>query len=202
VTTPADKSTGTGSLRGALADLNITVCAEPNSESEDLIRELQRTRAAVVSVWPMPQTLSVSPDALFCDYMPDLAARLPWNPGEPLCALVVLLPQWGNYDPGAVFNCSPGAVLYRPFQPHAILTALLLARGQFQYEKRLRARIERLDENLRLLRDIEQAKLILMEREQLSEQDAYRRMRSLAMKKRMSMVQLAAQIIDTTGPLR
>jgi AmiR/NasT family two-component response regulator len=78
----------------------------------------------------------------------------------------------------------------------------MLARGQFQYEKRLRTRIERLDENLRLLREIEQAKRILMEREQLSEQDAYDRMRSLAMKKRTTVVELASQIVDSAAPLR
>ena len=92
--------------------------------------------------------------------------------------------------------------MYRPFQPHAILTALMLARGQFQYEKRLRTRIERLDENLRLLREIEQAKRILMQREQLSEHDAYDWMRSLAMKKRTTVAELASQIVDSAAPLR
>lgn len=197
----ADESVDAISLRGHLANLNITICAEPNADSEQLIRELRRTRATVIRQWPMPRNLSVEPDVLFCEYASDLVARLPWNPGEPRCALVIILPQCGSYDPGAVYKCSPGAVLYRPFQRHAILTALMLARGQFQYEKRLRARIERLDENLRLLREIEQAKRILMEREQLSEQDAYRRMRSLAMKRRTTLVQLASQIIDSAAPL-
>jgi AmiR/NasT family two-component response regulator len=198
----ADKPVNTVSSRGHLANLNLTVCAEPDAEGEQLMRELRRTRANVVRHWPMPRTLSVEPDVLFCEFASDLANRLPWNPGEPLCALVILLPQSGAYDPDAVCKCSPGAVLHRPFQPHAILTALMLARGQFQYEKRLRARIERLDENLRLLREIEEAKRILMEREQLSEQDAYGRMRSLAMKRRTTLVQLACQIVDSAAPLR
>jgi AmiR/NasT family two-component response regulator len=77
----------------------------------------------------------------------------------------------------------------------------MLAHGQFQYEKRLKTRIERLDETLRLLREVEQAKRILMEREQLSEKDAYDRMRSLAMKRRTTVAQLAAQIVDSAAPL-
>jgi two-component system, response regulator / RNA-binding antiterminator len=190
------------SLRGHIANLTMTVCAEPDAECEQLVRELRRTRATVNQRWPMPRTLSVEPDVLFCEFAADLVARLPWNPGEPRCALVLLLPKLGSYDPNAVCKCSPGAVLYRPFQPHAILTALMLARSQFQYEKRLRTRIERLDENLRLLREIEQAKRILMEREQLSERDAYDRMRSLAMQKRTTLVQLACQIVDSAAPLR
>ena len=197
----ADKSIDTISLRGHLANLNITVCAEPGAEREQLVRELQRTRATVIGQWPMPRTLSVEPDVLFCEFASDLVERLPWNPGEPRCALVILLPQSGSYDPDAVYKCSPGAVLYRPFQPRAILTALMLAQGQFQYEKRLKTRIERLDETLRLLREVEQAKRILMEREQLSERDAYDRMRSLAMKRRTTVAQLAAQIVDSAAPL-
>ena len=197
----ADRSVDTIWLPGHLANLNITICAEPGPECEQLVRELQRTRASVIRRWPMPRTLSDEPDVLFFEFEPDLFARLPWNPGEPRCALVILLPQSGSYDPEAVYKCSPGAVLHRPFQPHAILTALMLARGQFQYEKRLRARIERLDETLRSLREIEQAKRILMEREQLNEQDAYGRMRSLAMMKRTTLVQLASQIVDSASPL-
>jgi AmiR/NasT family two-component response regulator len=198
----ANKSVNAISMRGHLASLNITICAEPDAEGEQLMRELRRTRANVVRQWPMPRTLSVEPDVLFCEFAPDLVTRIPWNPGEPRCALVILLPYSGGYDPDAVCKCSPGAVLYRPFQPHAVLTALMLARAQFQYEKRLRARIERLDENLRLLREIEEAKRILMEREQLSEQDAYGRMRSLAMKRRTTLVQLACQIVDSAALLR
>jgi len=56
----ADKSVDTISLRGHLANLNITVCAEPGAEREQLVRELQRTRAAVIGQWPMPRTLSVA----------------------------------------------------------------------------------------------------------------------------------------------
>jgi AmiR/NasT family two-component response regulator len=190
------------SLRGHLANLNITICAEPNAEGETLMRELRRTRANVIRHWPMSRGFSAEPDVLFCEFAPDLVTKLPWNPGEPPCALVILLPQSGAYDPVAVCKCSPAAVLYRPFQPHAILTALMLARGQFQYEKRLRARIGRLDDNLRLLREIEEAKRILMDREQLSEQDAYGRMRNLAMKRRTTLVQLACQIVDSATPLR
>ena len=147
VNTPENKTADLGSLRANLATLNFVICAEPDPQTDLLTRELQRTRAGVIQLWPMPTNLSVEPDVLFCDYTPDLSARLPWNPGEPPCGLVILLPHSGRHDPSVVYNCFPGAVLYRPYQPHAILTALLLARGQFQYEKRLRARIERLDEN-------------------------------------------------------
>src|SRR6476620_9236422 len=126
--TSGSRSADVGALRANLAELNVMICAEPDSECDLLVRELQRTRAAVARLWPMPTTISGEPDVFFCDYMPDLAARLLWNPGEPRCALVVLLPRCGRYDPSVVYNCSPGAVLHRPFQPHAILTALLLAR--------------------------------------------------------------------------
>jgi AmiR/NasT family two-component response regulator len=188
--------------REALAPLSFTVYAEFNGESEQLVRELQRTRAKVVRVWPMPRQLSPDADVLLCDYAADLAGRLPWHPGEPQSSLILLLPQNEKYDVSVVYKCSPGAVLYRPFQSHAVFTALVLARSQFQYEKRLRARIERLDENLRFVREIERAKQLLMEQESLSEEEAYRRLRAVSMDRRISLARLAAQIVDRPIGLR
>src|SRR5690348_7775624 len=99
MTAPANKLPPATPHSANLAELNIMICAEPDSECDLLVRELQRTRAAVTRLWPMPETISGDQDVLFCDYMPDLAARLPWHPGEPRCALVVLLPRCGRYDP-------------------------------------------------------------------------------------------------------
>ena len=40
INVPADKPVNTDSLRAALANLNITICSEPDAESEQLMREL------------------------------------------------------------------------------------------------------------------------------------------------------------------
>ena len=186
-----------GKLEASLAQLSITVCTADAGEADILlIRVLQRTRAQVLRIWPLPEVLGAETDVLFCDYAPDLPLRLPWVAGEPRAALIVLLPQADTYDVGVLNNCAPHGVVYRPYQPHAILATLVLGRSQFLYERRLRTRISRLEENLRAGRDIERAKQILMEQNQIDEEGAYRALRQRAMENHATVAEVASRIVD------
>jgi AmiR/NasT family two-component response regulator len=190
-------------LQASLAQLSITVCTADQTDADLLlVRTLQRTRAQVTRISPLPAKLTTETDVLFCEYAPDLAARLPWVPGEPRATLVVLLPQADTYDLNVVKTCAPNAVLHQPYQPHAVLTSLVLGRSQYLYESRLRTRIARLDENLRAVRDIERAKQILMEQDHLDEEEAYRTLRQRAMDHRATIAEVAACIVDYSARFR
>ncbi len=93
-------------------------------------------------------------------------------------------------------DCALHAVLYRPFTSTAVLTSLAIARAQFLYEQRLRARIDNLDDTLRSFRSVERAKGIVMEKRNLDEEEAYHFMRRQAMNQRVSVGAVAAAIID------
>jgi AmiR/NasT family two-component response regulator len=185
-----------GSAR-ALAGLNIAVIAKRDEHGQHLIRELQRTRAAVRPIWPIPEQIPVDHDVLFCEACPDLAKRLPWLPGSPGAALVLLLPAGRPLDLDMLQSCAPHAVIHLPATADAVLSALVVARSHFLYERRLRSRIDKLDDNLRTMRCVERAKAILIETKQLSEQDAYHFMRRTAMERRVSIGALAAMIVDS-----
>jgi AmiR/NasT family two-component response regulator len=129
-------------------------------------------------------------------------SRLPWLAGEPRAALIILLPQTDTYDLRVLDCCAPHGLLHRPYQPHAILASLVLGRSQFLYEKRLRSRISRLEENLRAGRDIERAKQILMEQNDLDEEGAYRALRRKAMENRATVAEMASMIVDYTARFR
>lgn len=192
-----------GRLEASLAQLSVTVCTTDSTEADLLlVRTLQRTRAQVVRVWPLPRVLTFDTDVLFCDYAPDLPSRLPWLAGEARAALIVLLPQTDAYDLGVLTACAPHAVLYQPYQPHAILASLVLGRHQFLYEGRLRARIARLDENLRAARDIERAKRIIMQQQHVDEEAAYRALRQRAMNNRSTIADVASRIVDSSAGFR
>lgn len=177
--------------------LDVVVAAARDASGEALIRELQRTRARVRHFWPPPNPLPSDTDALFCDLVPSLPARLPWLPGEPKAALVVLMPSAETaLDLDLLRKAAPEAVLHRPFTAPAILAALVLARSRFAYERRLRGRIERLDLTLRSMHSVERAKAILMGARKMQEEDAYRFIRSQAMERRISVGAVATAIVD------
>ena len=178
-------------------DLSVAVVCEPDSETDFLARELLRTRASVTRIWPLPQRLPEDYDALFCDLGRSLIDALPWDPGEATSALVAVLPPSESCDAKLLCDCSPDAVLHRPFTANAVVTSLVLARNQFLYFRRLQMRIARMDETLRAARDIERAKQILMQTRSMSEEQAYDCLRRNAMDRRLTIAAIASAIVDS-----
>jgi AmiR/NasT family two-component response regulator len=189
----------TTALSEQLSRLTIVLACEMDGEGVKLLRHLQRTRATVRHVWPLPRLLGENADIVLVEYGKGLPQRLAWDPGEASAALVVLLPQSGQFDLGELRRSLPDAVLHRPFQPAAIDVALTLALDHFSYAKRQRLRIARLDENIKALRDIEKAKRIIMTQKSLGENDAYRVLRDMAMERRVTVAELSEKLIDAAG---
>lgn len=193
----AREMAGRRSMVHELADLSAFIVAPLDDQINLLLRELQRFRMRVRQVWPMPESVPADADVIYCEYSPDLARRLPWIPGDARSALVIIVPQTETIRPEAVTHATPNAVLARPFTANAVLSSLVLARSQFGYERRLRSKIEKLDENLRSMRTVERAKAILMATRQMPEAEAYRFIRQQAMDRRVSANVVAAVIVDS-----
>src|SRR5438105_2606748 len=98
-----------GALPQEIANLDIVVATRRDDSGEVLIRELQRTRGRVRHVWPIPEMLPEDADVIFCDLIPGLSARVPWLPGEPKAALVVIVPPAPPPDLDLLRNCAPEA---------------------------------------------------------------------------------------------
>jgi AmiR/NasT family two-component response regulator len=194
---PSRETAGRKSMVQEFADLNAVIVAPLDDQTNLLLRELQRFRMCVRQVWPMPESVPGDADVVYCEYSPDLARRLPWIPGDARSALVVIVPQTETIRAEALTHATPNAVLARPFTTNAVLCSLVLARSQFGYERRLRSKIEKLDENLRSMRTVERAKAILMATRQMPETEAYRFIRQQAMDRRVSASVVAAVIVDS-----
>jgi AmiR/NasT family two-component response regulator len=177
--------------------LEILAVARPDEEGDGLVRELQRTRGRVRRLWPLPARLPEDTHVIFADLVPELPQCLSWVPGQPTAALVVLMSAVQAPDLKLLRNCAPHAVLHRPFTANTVATSLALARAQFLYERRLRSRIDKLDETLRAFRSVERAKTILMQTRKLDEEEAYHFMRRQAMSRRISITAVAAAIVDS-----
>ena len=179
-----------------LVDLSASVVAPVDDQIGMLLRELQQFRMRVRQVWPMPESVPADADVVYCEYMPDLARRLPWVPGDARSALVVILPATEAIQTEALCHATPNAILPRPFTTNAVLSSLVLARSQFGYERRLRSKIEKLDDNLRSIGTVERAKTILMAARHMPEAEAYGFIRRQAKDRRVSASAVAAAIVD------
>jgi len=204
---PGHMSTAENSLRSTAveqrrygsrpAEMNIAVIAERDDHGEALIRELQRQRAAVRHLWPLPGQLPLQYDAIFCTLSSDLPQRIPWVPGEPSSALILVDDGKEPLNLDLIHNCAGHGMLHYPATSRMIQSVLMLARESFQYERRLRGRIEKLDESLRTMRLVERAKTLLVKLKNISEEDAYGFLRKQAMEKRVTIGAVAATVIDS-----
>ncbi|MEO5757393.1 MAG: ANTAR domain-containing protein [Mesorhizobium sp.] len=178
-------------------ELNVAAIVERDDNGEFLIRELQRMRANVRHIWPAPSQIPLQYDAIFVALSNDLPQRIPWVPGEPSSALILVDDGKDPLNLKLIHNCAGHGLLHYPATSRMIQAVLMLAREHFQYERRLRGRIEKLDENLRTTRLVERAKVLLIQLKNLSEEEAYNFLRKQAMEKRVTIGQVASAIIDS-----
>lgn len=184
-------------LRHETEKLSVLVAAERDAQVDLLLRELRRLANHVVHLYPVIDRLPAEHDVILVDISLPLSDQLPWVPGEASAALILLLPENGQYSLKKLRTCCPDAVLHRPFHPSAIQTSLVLARNQFQFIRRLGSRIARLEENIKAIRDIERAKTIVMDMRRVSEDEAYAYLRSQAMERRTTVALFASHLVDS-----
>lgn len=190
------QASGSSSVK-SLWDLKVAVIVERNDDGERLVRELQRLRCQVHHEWPMPPQIPVHCDVAFCALSADLPQRLPWIPGEPGAALVVVDRGETPLDLTLLHNCAAHGVLHYPITTRSVQAVLSLARSHFLYERRLRGRIEKLDESLRTMRSVERAKSLLIRVKNITEEEAYNYLRRQAMERRVTIGAVAGAIVDS-----
>jgi response regulator NasT len=88
------------------------------------------------------------------------------------------------------------AYIVEGLSPQRIRPILQVAMARFKHEQTLRAELKDARDELKDRKTIDRAKGILMQRQALSEKEAYDRLRKLAMDKGVKMVQIAQRMID------
>jgi len=180
-----------------LNELSVIVETAVEDQLELLMQELKKLRTKARLVSTRASRIPADADVVFCDYSPDLEQRLPWAIGEATAALVIMLPQNDPFSPALLEAATPDAILARPFTTNAIKASLIMGLSQFRYERRLRGKAAKLEENLRAMRAIERAKAIVMNTRSISGEEAYQYIRSQAMTRRLSVSAIAEAIISS-----
>lgn len=184
-----------------LQGLRVTLDTDSEEQLDALLRELARLRVEVTRVDSRHGDLAAGGDIILCDYSPDLEARLPWAVGEATAALIVMLPQHEPICSAVLEAATPDAVLARPFTANAVKASVVMGYSQFRYECRLRGKAAKLEDSLRAVRAVEQAKAIVMSTRLMSSEQAYQYIRSQAMARRVTVSQLAEAIVSSYGIL-
>ncbi|HRJ26865.1 MAG TPA: response regulator [Fimbriimonadaceae bacterium] len=87
--------------------------------------------------------------------------------------------------------------LVKPFKPNDLPPAIEIARSRFEQNQRLNQEIAQVEERLEARKVIDRAKGLLMDRERISEAEAYRRLQTTAMQDRKTIRDVAQSLIES-----
>ena len=123
-------------------------------------------------------------------------SAFPWKASTPIIALI------GTETPSRLkwlLDLHPASFLIKPLRSAGLYTALVVAFDCAQRRSEEAAHIERLEDRVRSRRIVVAAVLQLIRAHALSEEDAFTLIRQTAMRHRMTIEQLSAEIIAIGG---
>lgn len=184
-----------------LRSTRVLVAHPPDADGEVLTRQLRRIGCQVRNAWPAPSRLPEDIDAVFLLLERAGSGVLPWRAGEADPVLIAVVDYEnptllkGLLDSGAL------AVLNKPLRATGLLSTLILARALHGYDRRMQGKVRKLEEQLRTRREVERATRLLMQLKGLSEAEAYELIRGQATRSRLSLGEVAQQLLGASDML-
>lgn len=187
-----------------LRALRVLILHPPDSEGQGLLDQLVRIGCRAETLWPPTKIIHDEIDIIFLlveDKIPDVVNSMLHEFGDVRPTLIGIA---GYESPSVlknVIDLQMNGVLSKPLRANGILTSVVLARTVWLEQRRLCDKIMKLSEKLRNERLLDRAKAILMKVHSISEDDAYTRIRSQAMAKRVTTIEIAQSIINAADIL-
>ncbi len=181
-----------------LRGLRVEVMHPPDVERARLIEHLSRIGCLPFAVWPFPDDLSPKADLVVVAIEHDSreVLRHIFRDANRLRATVIGIVGYENPSTlQLVLEIGAQAVIERPIRPFGLLTQLVIARSLWQLQHESERRVVKLQRKLSGMSTIQRARLILMEEQKLTEDEAYQSIRRQAMARRLPIEDIAATIV-------
>lgn len=165
-----------------------------------LLAHLKRIGCQVESMWPAPENLPEHVDVVLF-LLTNLSGNksLSWLAGDDSIARIAIIAFETPEILSELERLSVHGVLSKPIRIFGVLAALTTAIGLARHESRLKRRIQSLDETLKSRRKIEQAVAILSKSKEITEEEAYKRLRDKSQSSQTPIATIAEAIIASDG---
>ncbi|MEX2520361.1 MAG: ANTAR domain-containing protein [Paracoccaceae bacterium] len=187
-----------GNVRYSFRGARVGILGCPAPDEKILARQLARLGVQAIPLNALgPEHLCAETrlDALFLDDDADLSSDiLPLDAGGAL-AIIALVGSEAPSHLEKLLKRDISAHLMKPVRQVGVLTAMQIARHNFQGRREFAARIERLEERLEGRRFVVSAQLSLMSEHGISESDAFARLRGAAMRRRMTIEAVSVELL-------
>ena len=188
---------GTPSFRGRTA----LVLHRVDEGIERLMRQLERLGLTATTQWEALDLSRARPDVVFVDADQGWNGLLPWAAGEAPMPLIALL---GSEAPGRIawaMDHGAGAIISKPITASAVYPALVMAEHMHAQRLATARRMADLEERMRLRPLVHSAVQAIMKARAIDESAAYTLLRSCAMRRRLTIEHVAAEILTGLQPV-
>jgi len=145
-----------------------------------------------------PDVVLVDSDSPTRDTLENLATLSVHNPRP-----VVVFTEDGSVDPmQRALRAGVSAYVIAGLHPDRVAGVLQVAIARFEQETALRAQLQKAEQQLAGRKTIERAKGVLMTEAGIGEDEAYRRLRKLAMDRGKRLVEVAESVIEAQALLK
>lgn len=181
-----------------LRSLQVLLIQPNNSEGMALRSHLVRIGCNVREIWPPPLEYPEDIDVVFVmvDRVMESKFTFAWQAKDPPAVLIAVIDYENPLSIDRLLRMRADTVIGLPIRPIGILTNLLVTVNNYRREQRLQSRCQVLQGRLETCRTIERAKLAMMLTNNRSEQEAYAKLRTMAMKRRTTVDVVSEEILE------
>lgn len=180
-----------------LRTLKVAVFHPDDADGRQITQQLQRIGCQVQAFWPPLPALPEGIDVVFVAVRPDsIDMGFEWFKGDDAPAVIAVVTYENPTIVEIVLHIGAQAVLPSPIRSFGLLSALVVARQVHGDLKSLRRRLQKLEAKILGVRQIAEAKDILVRTRQITDGAAYNLIRDQAMSKRVTTEKIAAAIIN------
>jgi AmiR/NasT family two-component response regulator len=175
------------------------VLHRPHATADGVLRQLERIGIAARSVWPALAPDEAAADVVFFDVDMGHDGQFPWPAGRAPMPLIALV---GSEAPGRLeWAIAQGADSYlmKPVGSAGVYSALIVARHAFAARASLLAEVGELRDRLSRRPNVARALVAIMNRENIDDAAAFRRLREIAMETRRTIEDAADVVLARNG---
>lgn len=185
-----------------LRTLQVCIFHPRDEDGESLTKQIERIGCKVHAFWPPPFELPPGTDLVFMAVNPDMINHhFEWSRGDEAPAVIAVVTYENPTIIEAVLRMGAKGVIASPIRSFGILSALVLVQEVANDIRKLRRRVNRLEDKISGMRVLNDAQEILCRQRGISKDEAYRVIRDQAMSKRVTAESIAAAIIQANDLL-
>lgn len=187
-----------------LRSLNVLVLHRRDADCDDLVQQISRIGCNVETVWPCPVTLPANVDVVFVEIRESVPASMQKLLQDGASNRPTLIGIIGYENPSVLLgllDLNVQTVLSKPLRASGVMSSILMARRIWLQRREDLANLEKLRLKLENIQIVTEAKFILMRHHGINESEAYKVIRTHAMSRRTSTLDIANAIINADGLL-